>query len=192
MAQAAHASELGPKRLFTVDEVMSMVDAGILSEDDKVELIEGELWRMTPQGPPHSSRIDEIHERLAEVYRGLGYVRDQKPLVASHLSLPEPDLAVVRGSPRTYSTKHPVGEDAILVVEIAVSSERRDRQKTRVYAAAGVAVYWLIDLASHRLTVFDRPDAARGEYLSTKTLDANDEVVLPESSVSWPVAGLVD
>ena len=90
------------RRRFTTDEFHQMATAGILSEDDRVELIEGELLEMSPNDPPHAGTIGMLNGRLVAAYGGRGHVRVQLPIVASEISLPEPDFAVARGDHRTY------------------------------------------------------------------------------------------
>ena len=139
------------RRRFTVDEVNRMVEEGILGEDEPVELLEGELVIVSPQDPRHAACLVTLTERLAEAYRGVAHVRPQVPLDARPHSLPEPDLAVVKGRPGDYSDRHPSGGDALLVIEIARTSRPIDRRKAGIYAGAGVPVYWLVDLAARQV-----------------------------------------
>jgi len=169
-----------------------MVKAGILGEDDRVELVGGEILQVTPQGPDHRSLKDELHGRLAEVYRGRdAHILDQGPLRAGPLGLPEPDLAVIRGRPRDFLDRHPDGTDAILVVEIAKTSQERDRAKAVDYARGGVAVYWLLDLVARTLDVYSEPDRERGRYRHIDSLADADEVTLPLVGEQWKVASLL-
>ena len=176
---------------FTVEDVMKMVDAGVIDEDDPVELINGELLIVSPQGPEHISLKDELRERLVEAYRQGFHVRDQGPLYADRRSLPEPDLCVLRGVPRDYLKRHPAGSDAVLVVELAKTSQKRDRAKIAVYARAGVGTYWLLDLEARRLTVHREPDVTTEQYMQVLTLTEDREVELPEIETRWLVASLL-
>ena len=178
-----------PRRLFTVDEVMQMVEQGILDEGEHVELLEGELVVVTPQGPPHGATVAELHERLAEAYRGTAHVRAQLPFIAGPRSLPEPDLAVVSGRPLDYRTRHPAASDAHLVVEVAYTSQRLDRRKARVYAQAGAAVYWIVDLERRQVEVFTAPTP--DGYHRHEVLGADREIDLPGLGLRWPVADVV-
>jgi Uma2 family endonuclease len=118
-----------PTRRFSVDEVLRMVEVGILSEDEPLELVDGELFVVPPQSPPHANLTALLADRLRTAY-GDGYiVRVASPLVARPDSLPEPDLALVRGSYADFGTRHPRGDEAVLVVEVARSSVRIDRKK---------------------------------------------------------------
>ncbi len=177
------------RRRFTASEVLRMVEVGIIDPDEHVELLEGELVVVTPQGPPHASRIMALMERLIELYRGVGSLRTQLPLDASPDGLPEPDLAMVRGTASDYTKRHPSGPDVILVIEIARTSQKLDRAKARTYARIGVAVYWIVDLAAGALEVRTepRPD---GQYARTDILGPDDVVELPALARTFRVAEL--
>src|SRR5687768_2449561 len=96
-----------PHRLFTRDEVLRMVEVGILGENEPLELLEGELIEVTPQGPPHANVTAVLGSRLARLY-GPGFtVRQSAPIDAGERSLPEPDVAVARGDDRAFGTRHP-------------------------------------------------------------------------------------
>lgn len=166
-----------------------MVEAGVLAEDEPVELLDGRLVVMTPQGPPHSATITRLQARLHDAYGDRFLVRTQLPLDAGEHDLPEPDLAIVRPDETAYMTRHPTGRDAVLVVEVALTSQAVDRAKARLYARAGVAVYWLLDLEARRLEV--RTDPAHDGYEVTTVLAPNRSVDLPESHEQWTVASLL-
>lgn len=176
-------------RLLKTDEVLRMVDAGILGEDEPVELLDGVLVEMSPQGPIHAGSITAVAERLRGVYAGRASVREDKPVTAGPYSLPEPDIAVVRGRVGDYFTAHPSGADVVLAVELAWSSHAEDRRKAAIYAAAFVPVYWLVDLKDRRVEVRTNPQG--GAYTSTQILAETDVVSLPELDVRWSVRDLL-
>lgn len=189
-AAASLSDALGlERRRFTVEEVERMVDAGLLAEDEPIQLIEGEFIVMSPQGPEHSMSVGELAGRLHEAYRGIGHVRPQCPIHATDTSLPEPDLAVVRGVPRDYGKRHPRGSDVLLVVEIAKTSQAIDRVKARVYAAASVPEYWIVDLVARRVDVHREPGAAG--YGAVTAFDERAEISPPGTSLRWRVADLL-
>lgn len=176
-------------RRFTAEEAMRMVDAGILGEDEPVQLLDGVLVAMSPEGPEHAYAITRLSERLREAYPGRERILEEKPLAVGTYSLPEPDVAVVRGDAGTYAHRHPAGTETVLVVEVAFSSQRGDRRKASIYAAGGVEVYWLLDLAARRLELHTMP--VNGAYQVTRVLSEDDVVALPESSRSWAVRDLL-
>ncbi len=99
--------------------------------------------------------------------------------------------AVIRGRVRDYLHRHPDATDALLVVEIAKSSQDRDRAKATDYALGGVPVYWLLDIEARTLDVYAEPDRDRGRYRRTVSLAETDRVALPERAIEWSVATLL-
>jgi Uma2 family endonuclease len=116
-------------------------------------------------------------------------VCEQKPLTTDTYSLPEPDITVVNRDFRDFELRHPKGEEAILVVELAWSTQDAKRRKASIYAAGGVEVYWLIDLAARKLELRTTP--LDGGYQVTRILGEDDVVTLPESDVCWTVRELL-
>ena len=141
---------------LSADDVLRMVDAGILGEDDPVELLHGVLTAVTPKSTVHGTVIARLVRWLvANDPDGRFEVRTGHPVVVSdRYSLPEPDIAVVAGT----AGAGPAPTTALLVIEVAVSSLRTDLHvKAPLYAAAGVPEYWVVDVVGRRLTVFERP-----------------------------------
>jgi Uma2 family endonuclease len=167
------------RRKWTVDEVQRMVRAGILSDDEPVELLNGELVYMPPCDPPHAISTTETADLLRTKY-GRGFVvREEKPVLASEISMPEPDVAVVRGKNRELMPRHPGPDNTVLVVEVAWSSQDRDHMKASIYAAAGFKVYWLLDVAARILEVHTEP-TSEGAYRLVQVFKENATVGLPE------------
>jgi Uma2 family endonuclease len=179
-----------PRRLFTGDEVLRMVELRILDENDPFELLGGELIAMTPQGPAHASLVGELHDRLRQAY-GVGTsVREEKPLECGPHDLPEPDLAVFVGGHEQYRQRHPRGSEALLVIEVAWSSQAVDRAKAAIYARAGVPVYWLIDVPARRVEVHSSPEPLGG-YALTTLVNSGDTLAPPGTSAIWTLDALL-
>lgn len=176
--------------LFSVEDVLRMVEAGVLDESDHVELLHGVLVTMSPQGPIHSSIIAHLAERLRADLPPGSHVREEKPLRASRHDLPEPDIAVVRGAPRDWLEAHPRGEDALLVVEVAWSSQDVDLEKAGVYSRGGVAEYWLLDVPARKLHVFRAPDGQDG-WQAVEVLEDDAEVTPRYGAAALRVSGLL-
>lgn len=176
-------------RRFSVHDLRRMVEAGVLREDESVELIDGVLVTMSPQGPTHRSLSSLLQMALARAWPDDAHTQAHSPIHAGDFDEPEPDVAVVRGHPRDYLEQHPTGPDCILVVEVSVSSHREDRAKARTYAEAGVPVYWWLDVPDRRLTVFTEP--RDGEYALIQTYRDPDRVPLPGLTTTLPVASLL-
>lgn len=180
------------RRRFGVDEVLRMIADGIFGEDERVELVQGEILSVNPQGPDHGSLKDELHARLAVAYAGRDvHILNQRPVRAGARGLPEPDLAVVRGAARNYLDRHPAGTDLMLVVELAKTSQARDHDKAADYASGGVAVYWLVDLVTRVVEVHCDPDPTLGRFRSVLVLDDDDDLQLPELDLRWSVSSLL-
>lgn len=145
-------------RGLTREEYETLVDAGTF-RDERVELLEGGLFWMTPQGPMHASFIEQLaHELTLGLHAGAPgryRVRQRLPLAASERSEPQPDLAVVEAQGRTIMA-HPA--TASLVVEVAFSSQSSDLlHKPRIYAGAGLPLLWVVDLPWHEVVVHTDP-----------------------------------
>lgn len=146
-----------PRRLFTVDDYHRMADAGILTEDDRVELLGGEIRVMAAIGTRHQAcvlRLTALFGRLAA--RAL--LSAQGAVRLDRLSEPEPDIALLAPRDDFYAAGHPRPEDVRLLVEVSDSSLAYDRgEKLPRYAAAGILEVWIADLVSDRLEVHREP-----------------------------------
>ena len=142
---------------LTVDQYHEMARTGILREDDPIELLDGWLVSRTAKTPPHCAATALVRKVLEHALpRGL-HIQSQGPVTLA-ASEPEPDVAIVRGEPRDYSERHPGARDVALVVEVADASLERDRTlKQRIYAEAGIPVYWIVNLLDRRLEVYADP-----------------------------------
>jgi Uma2 family endonuclease len=135
------------RRRFTVDDYHRMGQTGILSERDRVELIDGEVVAMTPIGPRHNASVDRANRALVMAAGDTAIVRVQGSVRLSLYTEPEPDIALLRPRPDFYAPRHPGPADILLLIEIADSSIDYDREvKAAVYAMAGVPEYWLVDV----------------------------------------------
>ncbi|RMH56879.1 MAG: Uma2 family endonuclease [Bacteroidetes bacterium] len=166
-----------------------MIEAGVFRPEDRVQLIDGEIVAMRPQGSQHATTIRLVEEALRAAF-GDGYdVRPQLPLALGDFSEPGPDVAVVQGTPRDYVDAHP--SEALLVVEVADATLRLDRtEKLRLYALHGMPEYWIVNLIDRVLEVHREPI---GEAYRLKTSHAAGEAVAPAArpGASIPVADLL-
>ena len=160
------------------------VEAGAFEPDAKLELIDGNLHAMTPEGSRHALGMDLVADRLRGVFGPGFYVRIQHPLAADDYSEPEPDVAVVTGPMRDYRDAHPTS--AVLVVEVSHESLRHDRTiKQRLYARCGIPEYWILALPESRLEVYRDP--AGDGYRSVTHHAAGDEVAPLARPDAWIV-----
>jgi len=144
-------------RLWTVEEYHRMIDVGILTPDDKVELLEGKIVAMSPQTPPHAGTTQRSSDYLKVRLRGIAYVRMQLPITLSN-SEPEPDIAVVRIDPNVYGEAHPNAKDILLLIEISYTTLNIDRaEKAPIYARANIPEYWILDISKRCVYIFRNP-----------------------------------
>ena len=148
------------KKRFTVDEFYSMFDAGILDRDSRLELIEGEIFEMTPIGPPHTSVVNRLNRLWTARLGSQAIVQIQGPVLAGPISEPEPDVSLLRERSDFYREQPPDPPDVLLVIEVADTSLAYDRAKLRIYAAAGMAEVWIVDLQGERAAIYRSPGAA--------------------------------
>jgi len=145
-------------RKLTVRDYHLMAEAGIFAPDERVELLDGTLYTMAPQGPIHA---DLTYYLQRQFLSALGDRIDARPhslIALSDISEPEPDLAIVRR--QRYGVRHPHPDEIFLLVEVADSSLRRDRDlKPLVYARAGIPEYWLVDVQTREILVHREPSA---------------------------------
>jgi Uma2 family endonuclease len=144
-------------RRFTVDEYHRMIDNGFFAEDERFELLEGWIVYKMTRKPPHDATV-ELVSNLLRGHLPQGWrVREEKAITTVE-SEPEPDLAVVRGSIRDSMSRHPEPSEIALVVEVSDSTLSSDRGlKARIYARAGIPVYWIVNLVDHRVEVYTEP-----------------------------------
>ena len=146
-------------RRFSVAEYHQLIDIGMLTEDDDLELLDGHLVKKISKGPTHETGIDLFREAVAALI-GPGRMLRCQQAVTLAPGEPEPDFAVVRGLPRTYRHSHPTPADIDLFVEIADSSLDTDREdKGALYAADSIPFYWIINLIDSMIEVYTDPDA---------------------------------
>ncbi len=156
----APAAAPAPHR-FTVAEYYRMAEVGILGEDDRVELLGGQIVDMSPIGPGHAYTVDRCGEAFAGLLIARRVIlRTQNPLGLGEYDAPQPDVAVVRPRPDRYANEHPGAADVWLVIEVADSSVAADRStKLTLYALAGIREAWLVNLPERRLEVYREPRA---------------------------------
>jgi Uma2 family endonuclease len=171
-------------RRWTREEYEKMIEAGVFPPETRAELVDGEIYSMTPQKSRHAATIGATEEALRSVFHPGYHIRMQLPLALDPSSEPEPDLAVVQGSWRDYRDAHP--SSAVLVVEISDTSLEYDRgQKGRVYAGSGIAEYWIVNLKDRCVEVYREPSASA--YRSSRRFVPGESIIplkAPEARIS--------
>ncbi len=165
---------------FSVARYQRMIETGILTTADKVELLENYVVLKMPRNPFHDGTVQIVTEALPRVIPKGWRFRVQLTVVLAD-SQPEPDFSIVRGDARAYLSRHPGPADVGLIGEVAESSLLRDqRDKTRIYARGGIPYYWIVNLVDRRIEVYSQPSgpAAIPAYASFQLYQPGDAVPL--------------
>jgi Uma2 family endonuclease len=178
-----------PRRRLTVAEYHRLGEAGILGEDDRVELLEGQLVQMSPIGPRHATIVDTLTELLVFAVAGRATVRVQNPVTLDRGSEPQPDIAILRRSP-DYKKAHPGPGDVILLIEISDSSLGIDKgAKLAAYAKTGIREYWIVDLTTNLIDVHRQPSGLGYAAVTTVTpMEMLEIEALPGVSIAAAAA----
>jgi Uma2 family endonuclease len=149
------------RRRFTVIEYYRMAESGILTEDDRVELIDGEIVEMAPIGRRHAAGVDRVADLFFHRFADGAIIRVQNPVRLDEYSEPAPDVALLRRRADYYESGHPTPADVLLLVEIADTSTAADRQvKIPLYARTGIPEVWLVGLNEYTIGVYRDPSPA--------------------------------
>ncbi len=159
---------------LTVDQYHSMIETGILVSGDPVELLEGVLVQKASKSPLHVFVTRMTLQVLDSMAPAAWFVSSHHPITLAD-SEPEPDTVMIRGDMRDYSARHPGPAEVGLIAEVADATLERDRfLKKRIFASAGVPIYWLIDLINFRLEVYSDPQS--GDYQKCAVYGPDDSV----------------
>ena len=173
------------KRLFTVDDYHRMVDAGILFEDDRVELIRGEVLAMSPIGPPHNGSVIRALNSLVPLVANHALICVQGAVRLDQYDEPQPDIVLLRPRGDFYTTGHAGPHDIFLIIEIADSSLDYDRTtKASLYAETGVVEYWVADIENDCVWAYS--DIQEKAYRVTRQFHRGESIarhLLPECPI---------
>ena len=165
---------------LSVDKYHSMIENGILTDEDPVELLEGWLVFKMPKNPPHRAATRIVRMAIESILPSGWYVDSQEP-IALFDSEPEPDVVVVRGDTRQYLDRHPGAEDIALVVEVSDTTLQRDRSlKKRIYARAGIPIYWIVNLLDRQIEEYTQPfgEGEDADYATQQNYGLQDSLPL--------------
>jgi Uma2 family endonuclease len=172
-----------PKR-FTIEEYHRLAELGFFSQSDRLELIRGEIIEMSPKGTAHVTCCRNLLIELAVLIAGKAKLQCQDPIIIPHNnSEPEPDFAIVRQKDNNYLDRHPQPEDILLVIEIADSTLKYDREiKLPLYAEASIQDYWLFNLVENYLEAYKNPyQSSQGNYGYQM-----NQICLPNQCINLP------
>ena len=165
-------------RQLTSTEYYGMMESGIIREGEKVELILGQIFTMAAKGTRHTLCTRKLFKQLLSLIGDRADVQSQDPITLPNNTEPEPDLVIARLRSDDYVNSHPSPEDIILVIEVADSTIKFDREtKAPIYAAAGISEYWIINLIDDRLEIYRQPEG---------NIYTSIEIVMPPRSISLP------
>jgi len=170
------AIQLRPRR-FTAGEYHQMIEAGVFGEDERLELIDGEIVQMSPIGDRHAACVRRLIALLSRLFADQAIVDAQDPMVVDIAYAPQPDLALLRPRADYYATQTPTPADCLLVIEVADTSAEFDREiKAPRYARGGVGELWLIDL--ERAVVVAHRDPAGDAYQHVQVLHRGETIAI--------------
>jgi Uma2 family endonuclease len=197
VAQPVQATETTPtvaiaalpihRRLFTADEFHTLARVGVLHEDDRLELIEGEIVEMSPIGSSHAGNVNRLIAVLTRAFGEKVVVSVQNPIRLDPQTEPQPDISVLRPRADFYTDSHPTAEDILLLIEVSESSVEYDRKvKVPLYAKAGILEVWLIVPETKVIEVYTNP-AADGYRLIRRALPGESIALQALPDVNLPV-----
>jgi Uma2 family endonuclease len=167
-----------PLHRFTVKQYQRMIETGVLTEDDRVELLEGWIVDKMLHNPPHDGTINRINRRLMRLLPDEWLLRVQSAITLAR-SEPEPDLAIVRGPEEIYFTRHPVPRDIALLIEVADATLLPDREyKGRIYAQGRIPEYWIVNLVESKMEIYTQPKAGKSPSYRRRQDHANKEAIV--------------
>lgn len=164
------------KRYFNVDEYYRMARAGVLTPDDRVELIEGEIVKTSPIGSPHAACVSRLDDLLRGFRRKKAIVRIQNPVRLNDFSEPVPDVALLKPRQDYYAARHPSSTDVMLIIEVAETTVISDREvKVPLYARNNIPEVWLVNLPKKLIEEYF--EVAEGRYLKSKKYKVGENIV---------------
>lgn len=187
MPTATQQPTVPRQRRFTVDEYYRMAEAGVLAPDDRVELLDGRIYVMSPIGSEHAAcvrRLDRFFQRRVGPH---ALVSVQSPVRLDEASEPEPDVALLTPRDDDYATRHPHPEDVLLLIEVADTSLAFDREVKRpLYAQAGIPEFWIVNLNEDRIEAHRSPHDR--EYAETQHHERGPSLSVQELPSLDPIA----
>ncbi len=167
------------RKTFSTSEYHHMAEAGILREDDRIELIEGEIISMAAIGSYHAACVNRLNQLFTGILSDTVIVSVQNPVTIGDFSEPEPDIALLKPRPDFYAQGHPEPEDVLLIIEVADTSLEYDRDvKIPLYAKAGVTESWIANLGEACVDVYSDPS---GWTYKTKRIFRKRDILTPKA-----------
>ncbi|MBE9206396.1 Uma2 family endonuclease [Nostoc sp. LEGE 06077] len=163
---------------FTVQQYHKMIESGVLTEDDRVQLIRGEIIEMSPIGTKHAACVKCLNKLLSSKLRDRVLIAIQDPVELSDNSQPQPDVALLKPRDDFYAAAHPQPQDIFLLIEVADSTIIYDREeKIPLYAEANIIAVWLVDINEQVVEVYQQPSAT--EYQDIQKFSGGESLSIP-------------
>jgi len=176
-AQTAPGSGGRPPWRFTVDEYHKMIEVGIITTNDRVELLHGWIVAKMGTNPPHTFAVGALQDILPAPIAGKGVLRTLQPITTSD-SEPEPDVVVAVGTRADYKARHPKPSECVVVIEVAETTLREDQTtKLALYAGAKVVEYWIVNLVDRCVEVYTQPRGGKNPTYKQQTNYGPDDMV---------------
>jgi len=174
---------LATAKRFTITEYHRLADLDFFTEDERIELIKGEIIKMAAKGKAHSVCNTRLYRELFKLLEEKATIRGQEPIIITNNSEPEPDLTIVKNTPDDYFLNHPITSDIFLIIEVADSSLKYDQEvKLFLYSEAGISDYWIFNLMDYYLECYSDPY----QDLQGKFGYRHKSIILPNESVKLP------
>lgn len=171
------------KRLINVEEYSKMAEVGILRADDHVELIQGEIIKMSPIGSKHAAIVKKLASILNGLFKDSFVIGIQDPIILDDTNEPEPDISLLTYRSDFYVDSHPKAKDIVAIIEVAGSSLKYDQSvKIPLYAAFNIPLYWIIDIENNRIEVYQNPSGSN--YLDKSSYHGDQLIPLLEHELT--------
>ena len=165
---------------FTLEQYHAMIEHGILTEEDKVELLAGKIIDMSPIGRFHSACVSELTYFFLPKWIGVYTCRAEQPISLPDASEPEPDFVIADFREDKYAEGHPLASNVRLLIEVSDKTLVLDRaSKAEIYATAGIPEYWILNLIDRQLELYSSPNVATGTYEVSSVVGEYDDLDHP-------------
>jgi len=178
------------RQRFTVEDYYKMAEAGILKPEDRVELINGEIIKMSLIKSQHAGHVTRLNTVLSKILGDLAIISVQNPIRIDNFSEPEPDIALLKLASHFYIESHPEPKDVFLLIEVADSTLRYDQKvKLALYARAGIPEVWIVNLQAHCVEVYRQPES--GSYQSKQIISPQGDLYLSAFGLSFAASAII-
>jgi len=178
------------KRLITVEEYHKMAEVGILKPEDRVQLINGEIYTMSLVSSLHAAHVKRLNNLFNKILGARTIIGVQDPITIGDHSEPEPDISILHFRKDFYANDHPNPEDVHFLIEVSLSTIRLDKAvKKKLYSSANIPEYWIVNLEEEQVEIYRQP--INGEYATEQILNKEDTIFLEKFDLKIEVAKLV-